>query len=175
MIVSLPEDKCVKALTQIRWAIRKHKVTVKFVQSLIGTLNFLCRDIVPGCTFTRMLYTKLKSRIGGENSMLKQHHHIWLDSDFVKDCLVWEWFLTNLKQNKAVLCRPFIDFSIGVSAKTLNFYSDASLNPNLGMGAVYRDRWLFMQWNKRLHARRKTKHQVPRTLRSSCCGPAMGS
>ena len=64
MIVSLPEDKCVKALTQIRWAIRKRKVTVKFVQSLTETLNFLSRAIVPGCTFTRMLYTKLKSRIG---------------------------------------------------------------------------------------------------------------
>ena len=140
MIVSLPEDKCVKALTQIRWAIRKRKITVKFIQSLTETLNFLSRAIIPGCTFTRMMYTKFKRKNGVKYSMLKQHHHIWLDSDFVKDCLVWEWFLGNLEQNKAILCCLFVDFGIGTSAKILNFYSNASLNPNLGMGAVYREK-----------------------------------
>ena len=40
-VVSLPLNKCKKAVELLTWAIQKRKVTVKFVQMLTGTLNFL--------------------------------------------------------------------------------------------------------------------------------------
>ena len=57
---TIPEDKKVKALSLLNWAIHKRKVTVHFIQKLTGTLNFLCKVIVPGCTFLRRTYDKLK-------------------------------------------------------------------------------------------------------------------
>ena len=43
----------------------------------------------------------------------------------------------------------------GVTANVLNFYSDASLNPKFGMGAVYHNRWLYMQWNEQFIRKQK--------------------
>ena len=47
------------------------------------------------------------------------------------------------------LCRPFIDFNTNTtSATTLNFYTDASLNKNFGMGGVFGSRWFSALWGK---------------------------
>ena len=56
-------DKIVKATNLLKWAINKRKVTIKFVQQLTGTLNFLNRVIVLGRAFMRGMYAQLK--IGG--------------------------------------------------------------------------------------------------------------
>ena len=88
-IVSVLHDKVTKALILLQWAISKKKVTIKFIQQLTGTLNFLKRAIVPGRAFTRGMYAKLKLT-NAKGELLKQHHHIWLSKDFTQDCKVWQ-------------------------------------------------------------------------------------
>ena len=129
--LSIPVDKKYKAIEMLRTAMQARKVTVKFVQSLTGTLNFLNRVIVPGRAFTRGMYGKLRLRTK-DGRELKQHHHINLGNVFLQDCKMWEYFLNNTENTH--LCRPFVDFSgMTGTANTLNFTSDASLVKRLGI------------------------------------------
>ena len=65
-----------------------------------------------------------------------------LTAKFIQDCKVRMRFL---QENRQMLCRPFIDFDHN-SYQVQNFTSDASLNPRLGMGAVFGNHWLVVQW-----------------------------
>ena len=60
-ILAIPEEKICKATDLLKWALDKHKVTIKFIQQITGTLNFLNKVIVPGCAFTRGMYIHLKT------------------------------------------------------------------------------------------------------------------
>ena len=68
--LSIPENKRLKALDLINYALMKKKVTIKFVQKLTGTLNFINRAIVPRRAFTKGMYDKLrlKDKEGRHNS-----------------------------------------------------------------------------------------------------------
>ena len=145
--LSILEDKRCKALSLVSYAIKNKKVTIHFIQKLTGVLNFLNKVIVPGRTFTRRMYDKLK--ITDKNGQpLKQYHHVNLDPGFLKDCKVWKIFLENAQL--CSLCRPFIDIEGKLYANTLNFYSDASAGlTHGGFGVVYRDRYLLGKWGPR--------------------------
>ena len=107
-LLLIPDEKRIKALNMIKWAISKKKVTIKFIQRLTGTLNFLHKAIVPGRTFTREMYAKLKTT-DKSGLPLKHYHHVNLGQSFVNDCQVWEQFLLNA--DAKCLCRPFVDFN----------------------------------------------------------------
>ena len=146
MTVSIPAEKTTKALNLIEWTLSKNKATIKWIQRLTGLLNFLNRAIVPGRTFTGSMYDKL--RMGdAQGIMLKQHQHVHLDKQFKLDCLIWKQFLKNAQALQ--LCRKFVDWhGTGcVTAEQLTFYTDASKNPNLGMGGIFGDSWFFAQWD----------------------------
>lgn len=114
-------------------------------QVLAGYLNFLTRAIFAGRTFTRRIYAKFSSYTDGRGikKQLKPHHHVRLDSELRFDCEVWLVFLENFTQ--ATVCHPMVDFS-GNAPTCLNFYSDTSAAEHLGFGAIYKNDWLFMQW-----------------------------
>ena len=61
LMLSVPDDKRIKAINLVNQALSKRKLTVKEVQKLTGTLNFLNRAIVLGRAFTRGMYQKLKT------------------------------------------------------------------------------------------------------------------
>ena len=141
--LSIPMEKRIKAINLIQQAIDKKKVTIHFIQKLTGTLNFLNRAIVPGRAFTKGMYKNLSLR-NSKGELLKKFHHVHLNREFIQDCKVWLRFLLDAENTK--LCRPFVDFSSKAVGKALFFYSDASRNPELGMGAIFNNRWLFSQW-----------------------------
>ena len=141
--VSVPLDKITKALSLLNWVVDNSKITIKMVQRLTGILNFLHRAVVPGRTFTRSMYDKLKIR-NKQGQLLQQHHHVSIGKQFKLDAKVWRDFL--MDRNLDHLCRPFIDFSDERFALTLNFYTDAAKSGILGMGAVYNNHWMFTSW-----------------------------
>ena len=55
-LVCIPDDKMKKALEMINWFLQRRKATVLQFQKLCGSLNFLCRCIIPGRAFVRRLY-----------------------------------------------------------------------------------------------------------------------
>ena len=127
----------------------RKKAKIKELQCLTGTLNFLCRILHPGQTFTRRMYQKFANITNGKGKPLKHYHHIKLDAEFKSDCNIWQLFLENA--SSASITRPFIDFTDKnnqFTAEVLNFYTDASANPDLGMGCYYDSRWTFAQWEQ---------------------------
>ena len=141
--LSVPQDKAEKAVKLLKWTIEKKKVTVKHIQRLTEVLNFLNRAIVPGRAFTRRMYSKLRIT-DKEGNSLKHYHHVTLGAEFVNDCKVWLQFLSEIATGH--LCRPFLDTRAFEYAETLNFYTDASLNRNFGLGGIYNNRFIVGRW-----------------------------
>ena len=139
-VLALPIKKQTKALKLLNEMIDRKKATVKQLQTLTGYLNFLTRSIFAGRTFTRRMYSKFTNL----NKKLKPHHHIKLDAEFKLNCTIWQTFLTHYQE--LALCRPMVDVNKLITSDELAFYSDASANERLGMGAVYGSRWMFVQW-----------------------------
>ena len=135
-LVCIPLDKLVKAANWINYFLEKksRKATVQEFQKLCGTLNFLCRCIVPGRAFLRRLYIN--------NAKLKPHHHIKITEENRLDLMVWKEFLANPDN----YYRPFMD-SVSINAQEIDMYSDASGNHRLGFGAYCGSEWTFGRWN----------------------------
>ena len=79
---------------------------------------------------------------------LKVHHHVNLDKEFKADCQLWIHFLE--LDNYKILNRPMVDLienPIG-HAKELGFYSDASVQLDLGFGAILGKKWICGTWEQ---------------------------
>ena len=115
---------------------KSKKVTILELQKLTGFLNFLCKCIVPGRTFTKRLYTYIDPK-------MKQYHHVKINNEMRSDLQMWLEFL----QNPIIYARPFMDFRKILLARTLSFYTDASKNPNLGCGGWCDNEYFYQQWD----------------------------
>ena len=146
-VVCIPLEKVKRALDMIEFFVNRNnkKATVLKIQKLCGFLNFLCRAVVPGRTFTARLYSLIAKKTG-----LKQHHHVRITDEARKDLMVWKQFL----QHPEVYCRPFLHFTEGISdADEICMYSDASRNFDLGFGALCGTSWMYGKWNKEFFER----------------------
>ena len=149
-VLCIPEEKCLKGLNMIRKFCDRKKATVKELQSLAGTSNFLKKAIVPGRAFTRRMYAKFSNIINfkqavAQDNKIKSYHHIILDQEFRFDCLMWEIFL---QKNNKRFARPIIDFSETLIATKTKFETDASLAFDKGSGCYFNGLWTFAQWPK---------------------------
>ena len=151
-VLCIPEDKKIKAMDLLNWAITHKKVTIKFIQRLTGVLNFLSKAIIPGRAYTREMYKKLCTTTT-QGQPLKQYHHVTLGNNFIQDCYMWKPFLLNA--DKEGLCRPFTDINRFVTFKRLNFFSDSSANHKLGFGAIFGKRWIVGTWGKQFMSEEK--------------------
>ena len=136
--VSLPKEKIDKANELITKALMKKKITLHDSQKICGLLNFMGRAIVPGRSFTRRLYA---STVGKTN--LKPHHHIRITQSMRLDLQTWKQFLAH----QAAFSRLFMDFTKFYTVDEIDFFSDASKNSRLGMGAVCENSWMMQQWD----------------------------
>ena len=133
-LVCIPQDKIEKALEMIELFLAKKKVTVLQCQHLCGSLNFLCRCILPGRAFLRRLYAMT-------NGIQKQHYHVRVSPENCMDLQIWKHFL----HNPNAYYRHFIT---GIhDATAIDMYSDASRNFSLGFGAYCGTEWTFGQWD----------------------------
>ena len=134
--VAIPMEKISRGINMLTSALsaKKGKITVLQLQKICGFLNFLSRAVVPGRAFTRRMYAKISNK-------LKPHHHIRIDRECRLDMNVWLTFL----RHPAIYVRGFMDF-INDRGTEVDFYSDTSKNPNLGMGAKCQQSWMWMQW-----------------------------
>ena len=134
--ICIPLDKIKKAIDLVEFMLNKanKKATVLQFQRLCGTLNFLCKCIVPGRAFVTRLYPP---------GHLKQHHHIRITEEHRSDLKIWQTFLNNAE----VFSRPFMDFTKCI-AYDIDMYSDASRNFEKGVAAYCGTEWIFKKWDK---------------------------
>lgn len=103
------------------------------MQSLIGSLNFACRAIVPGRPFCRRL---IKATCG----LTKPHHHLRITSDMKKDLQLWLEFFSEFNGISVFHDRFW------VSNEDLQLFTDSAGGSNLGFGAYFAGKWSYGAW-----------------------------
>ena len=140
-IICVPVEKIDRAKLLIGMLCQKKKVTLLELQKLCGFLNFLCKAVVPGRTFTRRLYAYTGLDKNGKK--LLPHHHIRMTGEMKADLRLWQLFL----EHPTAYCRPFMDFTTELVAEDIELYTDASKNFMLGMGGFCGSSWFVQQWD----------------------------
>ncbi|XP_048587466.1 uncharacterized protein LOC125570208 [Nematostella vectensis] len=131
MEARLPQDKLDKCITLITEFLRRKKVSLRELQSLVGLLNFACSVVIPGRAFLRRL---INLTIG----IKAPHHKIRLTKAAKEDLNVWLVFLSSFNG-----CSFFLDDYWSNSQK-LRLYTDAA--GSLGFGAIFGNEWCYGSW-----------------------------
>ncbi|CAG2231067.1 unnamed protein product [Mytilus edulis] len=140
MTLRLPSDKLDELLQKISFVLKCKKVTLREMQSLLGSLNFACRVVVPGRAFCRRL---IDSTIG----LNKPHYRIRITSNIKADLLMWKSFLKNFNGLTLMPDR------LWTSNEALEFYTDSAGGSTLGFGIYFKGRWAHGLWPRTWHKR----------------------
>ena len=90
MVIRILMSKIIEIQAKIASAPGKEKVTLKNMQSLIGSLNFACQAVKPGRPFCRRLINSICG-------LTKPFHHLRITACVRKDLLMWlQFFFRNL-------------------------------------------------------------------------------
>jgi hypothetical protein len=131
MEVRLPADKLTKGKALITECMSKEKVQLRFMQSVIGFLNFACGAIVPGRPFLRRL---INLTIG----IREPFYYLRITKAARADLLTWEVFLSSFNGKSLML--PVI----WNSSNHMQMYTDAA--GATGYGAIMGYEWFFGRW-----------------------------
>ena len=132
MEARLPQDKLVR-INQLLNSFKNRRSVrlVELLQSLIGTLQFSCKVVVPGRTF-------LQRPINLTRGVPSRFHHIRLNKEFSKDLAMWKIFLS--KWNRG----SFFLESTPTPAQNLELYTDAA--GSTGFGGYFQGKWFQGRW-----------------------------
>lgn len=131
MEARLPQDKLIRIKDLLGSFQKRRSVRLIELQSLIGTLQFACKVVVPGRTF-------LQRAIDLTRGVPNRFHHVRLNREFFKDLAMWRVFIS--KWNG----RSFFLESSTTPAPDLELYTDAA--STLGFGGFFRGKWFQGHW-----------------------------
>lgn len=126
----LPEDKVYGLSQLLQMFMRKRKVTLREMQTLLGQLAFATRVLPMGRVFSRRLY----SAIAG---LKNPSAHVRVSTEIKKDLLVWIQFLEHYN-GKTMWQQEFVFES------EFMFQTDAA--GSVGFGAVWGTQWCADRW-----------------------------
>ena len=86
MMVRIPQSKMNALVAELKKFSKENKITLKDLQSLVGSLNFFSKAVRSARAFNRRFYDlTVKAK--------KPHHFIKLNSEVKEDMKVWLSFL----------------------------------------------------------------------------------
>lgn len=129
--IFIPKDKVDTLKSMIHNVYTRRKVTLKVMQSLVGSLAFVTKAIPAGRAFCRRFYDSLSQGY-------KKHHYITISKALRDDMEVWLKFLSEF--NGTTLF-PDMHWSNG---DTLHISSDSS--GSFGCGVIFGSHWAYLQW-----------------------------
>lgn len=132
MTMALPLDKLNHLRQVINSFLAARKVSLRDLQSLIGSLNFACRVVSPGRAFCRRL---INATIG----ITKPHHRVKLNHNIKQDLRIWQVFLQSFN-GVSVINRPFLD------SQTIQLFTDSAGGNHGGFGIYFGGRWAHGSW-----------------------------
>ena len=156
MEACLPDDKFNRAREIVNSFTQRRSVRLFELQSLVGTLQFACKGVVPGRTF-------LQKMINLTKGVPSRFHHIWLNKEFLKDLKMWKAFLADWNGHSL-----FLNTTVTNSSQ-MELYTDAS--GKIGYGGYFNRKW-FQGWLVTSHATQQSnghKYQMAGTFSHSCC------
>ena len=142
-LICVPIEKINKARTLISHILDKKSKNIELqqLQQITGFLNFLGKAVIPGRAFTRRLYCIEDS---ATRNNMKKHHHIKVRAEMRMDLETWLHFL----DHPTIYARKFLDMDINITSEDVDFYTDASANPQLGCGGICEKDWFIQQWDE---------------------------
>ena len=129
--VEVPTDKLFEQRKKLEDALLLEKISLKALQSLIGSLNFLCRAIAPGRAFSRRL-------IGATRGLAHPREVTRVTLSMKEDLKMWLEFLA--KFNGVSLFRD----PIWESNADVEFFTDAAAS--IGLGIYVQGNWAHAKW-----------------------------
>jgi hypothetical protein len=129
--VSVPQRKLVMIKAKVEDALKSPRVTLKELQSLIGSLSFICRAIAPGRAFLRRL---IDLTCGARNAWAK----INLSIGAIKDLQMWLVFLSDFNGIS------IIPEQVWSNGQELQLFTDAC--KTIGFGGYFRGKWFQGKW-----------------------------
>jgi len=139
MEARLPEDKLQRTRDLLAAFTKRRSVRLVELQSLIGTLQFACKAVVPGRTFLQRI-------INLTRGVPSRFHHIRLNKEFFKDLTMWKAFLSSWNGRSF-----FLDSSVTPSPD-LELYTDAA--SSVGFGGYFNGQWFQGKWLPHMHLSR---------------------
>ena len=127
----LPSAKIAKCVETIEAFLKRKKVQLRELQSLIGLLNFATSVITPGTAFLRRFYDLTQG-------VTNPHHFIRLRSEAKADLRVWLAFLFSF--NGVYFFRN----EIWENSIKLKLFTDAA--GSIGFGAIFGNAWCYGRW-----------------------------
>ena len=129
--VSIPNEKLIAIVGKVKSALDASSITLKELQSLIGSLTFVCKAIAPGRAFLRRLIDLV---IG----VKKQWLHIRLSKGAKCDLKMWLVFLQDFN-GCAIIPEQFWRDECD-----LQLFTDAS--GSVGYGGYFKGMWFQGKW-----------------------------
>lgn len=141
MEARLPQDKLDKCKELIASFKTRKKVTLKDLQSVIGTLQFATAVVLPGRAFLRRL---IDLTIG----VNKSFYLVRLTMAAKADLIMWAEFLQGLLNPLG--CQFFLD-ERWLLSDNIKFYTDSS---SMGFGCVFQTQWFYGTWVPKVRRKR---------------------
>ena len=129
--ILVPQAKIIKISAQLEKARHSSKVSLRELQSLIGSLSFICKAVGPGRTFLRRL-------INLTCGVTVPWHNVRITKGAKADLNMW---LVFLKEYNGV---SIIPDQMWVEDRDLELFTDAS--GSVGFGGFFKGRWFQGQW-----------------------------
>lgn len=129
--IRVPQEKVDALVCQIRGLLGKRKISLVGVQSIVGSLNFICRAIPTGRAFLRRL-------IALTQGISRPHHMVRISQGAKLDLLAWLEFLAHFNGVSV-----FADHA-WQSNDTLQLFTDAAAS--VGFGAYFQGKWVQGHW-----------------------------
>ena len=128
MEARLPKDKLSRTYDLLTYFKKRCSGSVRLVElkSLIGTLQFACKVVVPGRTF----HQRAPNLTEGVPS---RFHHSRLKKEFHRDLDMWKVFLSKWKGCSLIL------ESTTTSTPDLELHTDAA--GSVGFGGYFQENW----------------------------------
>ena len=129
--ISVPPDKISSIRQKITEALQSEKVSVKTLQSLIGSLSFICKAVSPGRAFLRRL---IDLSCGVKNSW----YMIRLNKGAKSDLEMWQLFLAQFNGT------AIFPNQMWHTNDDLQLFTDAS--GGVGFGGFFKGKWFQGKW-----------------------------
>lgn len=129
--IRVPEDKIADLVKKLNWALQREKISLKGIQSIIGSLNFVCKAIAPGRAFLRRL-------IDLTRKVDRPYYMIRLTRGAKSDMRVWLEFLAHFNG------QVFFRAPGWCGSDDIQFFTDAAAG--IGFGIYFGGRWAQAAW-----------------------------
>jgi len=136
LTIRIPDQKVTEIIKKISDIMQKSKSTLHEVQSLIGSLQFACRAIVPGRPFIRRLINAIRG-------LTRPRHYLRINKSIRNDLLMWLQFFQKFNRISVFHDRFWL------TNTEAELFSDSAAS--VGFGVYFRGSWTHARWPNEWH------------------------